>query len=56
MNEKEVLLVLDADEAGEKRQSDIAGRLMRGGLPRPRQLVMEQGKDLNDLIHGCMES
>ncbi len=56
MNKTEVILVLDADEAGEKGTSDIAGRFMRAGVPLPRQLVMEQGKDLNDLVHGCMKS
>jgi len=46
---KDVVLVLDADEAGRKGTRDIAGRFIRAGLPAPRQLVLDEGvKDLNE--------
>ncbi len=56
MNETEVILVLEADGAGQKGTTDIAGRFMRAGLPCPRQLVLERGKDLNEVIQLFMES
>ena len=45
---KDVVLVLDADEAGRKGTRDIASRFIRAGHPAPRQLILDQGKDLND--------
>lgn len=45
---KDVVLVLDADEAGRKGTTDIARRFIRAGYPAPRQLILDQGKDLND--------
>lgn len=45
---KDVVLVLDADDAGQKGTRDIAGRFIRAGLPAPRQLILDKGKDLND--------
>ena len=45
---KDVVLVLDADEAGRKGTRDIAGRFIRAGHPAPRQLIIDKGKDLND--------
>lgn len=45
---KDVVLVLDADEAGRKGTLDIASRFIQEGLPAPRQLVLDKGKDLNE--------
>jgi len=45
---KDVILVLDAYEAGWKGARDIAGRFIRVGLPAPRQLILDKGKDLNE--------
>ena len=47
---KDVILVLDADEAGQKGTADIATRFMRAGLPCPRQLVLPSGMDLTDYM------
>jgi len=46
----DVILVMDADEAGKKGTADIAKRFMRAGLSCPRQLVLAKGKDLNELL------
>ena len=56
MNERKVILILGADEAGQKGTADIAGRFMRAGLPCPRQLVLEEGKDLNEVIQLFMKA
>ena len=53
---KDVILVMDADLAGEKGSIDIARRFMKAGLRCPLQLVMEEGKDLNDLIQEFMNA
>jgi len=53
---KDVILVLDADPAGQKGTADIAGRFMKAGLPCPRQLVLKEGEDLNDVIQAFMNS
>ena len=45
---KDVLLVLDADAAGEKGTRDIARRFVRAGLPAPRRFPLDMGKDLNE--------
>jgi len=34
--------------AGWKGTRDIAGRFIRAGLTAPRQLILDQGKDLNE--------
>jgi len=47
---KEVILVLDADDAGQKGTADIASRFSQVGLPCPRQLILDAGTDLNDLL------
>lgn len=48
--DKDVILVLDADEAGRKGTRDIAGRFIRAGQPAPRQIVLDEGQDLNDFF------
>lgn len=53
---KEAILVMDADEAGEKGARDVAGRFVRAGLPCPRQLRLEDGKDLNDVFMESMKA
>ena len=45
---KDVVLVMDADDAGRKGTRDIASRFIRAGHPAPRQLILDQGKDLNE--------
>jgi len=45
---KDIVLVMDADDAGRKGTRDIAGRFIRAGLPAPRQLILDKGKDLNE--------
>ncbi len=45
---KDVILVLDADEAGRKGTRDIARRFIRAGHPAPRQLILDEGQDLNE--------
>jgi len=45
---KDVVLVMDADEAGRKGTRNIASRFIRAGIPAPRQLVLDKEKDLND--------
>ena len=47
---KDVVLVLDADEAGRKGTRDIARRFIQAGHPAPRQLILDAGKDLNDFF------
>ena len=42
---------LTAIEAGQKGTRDIAGRFIRPELPAPRQLILDQGKDLNEFYH-----
>jgi DNA primase len=46
--DKDVILVLDADDAGRKGTRDIAGRFILAGHRAPRQLVLDEGQDLND--------
>lgn len=53
---KEVILVMDADLAGEKGTVDIARHFMKAGLRCPLQLTMEEGKDLNDIIQEFMNA
>lgn len=45
---KDVVLVMDADEAGRRGSLDIARRFQRAGLPAPRQMILAEGTDLND--------
>ena len=47
---KAVVLVMDADEAGQKGSRDIARRFIGAGFPAPRQLVLDKGRDLNELF------
>lgn len=53
---KDVILVLDADVAGQKGTADIARRFLKAGLPCPRQLVLTAGKDLNDAIMAFLKA
>lgn len=43
---KDVVLVMDADDAGRKGTRDIAGRFIRAGIPAPRQLILDEGEGL----------
>lgn len=52
---KDVFLVMDADEAGRKGTADIARRFRKAGLPYPRQLVLDEGTDLNDVLRESMK-
>ena len=52
---KDVVLVLDADDAGRKGMRLVAQSFLRGGLPVPRQLQLEDGKDLNDTFQDGMK-
>jgi len=52
---KDVFLVMDADEAGRKGTADIARRFRKSGLPYPRQLVLDEGTDLNDVLRESMK-
>jgi len=36
------------DSAGRTGALDIAGRFIRAGLPAPRHLILDKGKDLNE--------
>ena len=45
---KDVILVMDADDAGRKGTLDIVRRFQRAGLPAPRQMKLAEGMDLND--------
>jgi DNA primase len=45
---KDVILVMDADDAGRKGTLDIVRRFQRAGLPAPRQMKLAEGTDLND--------
>jgi DNA primase len=47
---KDVILVMDNDDAGRKGTRDIAGRFIRAGHPAPLQLVLDEGKDLNEFF------
>jgi len=47
---KDVILVMDADDAGQKGTLDIARRFIRAGYPPPRQLILDKGKDLNEFF------
>ncbi|MCX6348407.1 MAG: hypothetical protein NTV79_02745 [Candidatus Aureabacteria bacterium] len=44
-----------ADEGGDRGTADIVGRFMRSGFPGPRQLVLEGGKDLNEVWMAFMK-
>lgn len=48
--QKEVFLVLDADPAGRAGALAIARQFERVALPRPRQVFLEEGRDLNDTL------
>jgi hypothetical protein len=48
---KNVVLVMDANEAGRKGMWDIVGRFIRAGFPAPRQLILDKGKDLNEFYN-----
>jgi len=48
---KDIVLVMDADDAGRKGTRDIAGCFIRAGLPAPRQLILDRGKDLNEFYN-----
>ena len=47
---KEVFLVLDADQAGERGVVDIARKFSRAGLPVPKKIELPPGQDLNDFF------
>ena len=39
----------DSDlQSGRHEALDIAGRFIRAGLPAPRQLILDEGRDLNE--------
>jgi hypothetical protein len=48
---KDVVLVIDADDAGRKGTRAIAARFIRAGLPAPRQLILDKGKGLNEFYN-----
>ena len=52
---KDVILVMDSDDAGRKGTADIASRFMKAGLPCPRQLELPEGQDLNDYLKDFMK-
>ena len=52
---KTVVLVLDADDAGRKGTKQIAASFIRAGQPVPRQLVLDEGMDLNDVFQERMK-
>jgi len=43
--------ILDADDAGRKGTRDIASRFIRAGLPAPRQMILDEGQDLNEFYN-----
>ena len=45
---KDVVLVMDADAAGDKGALSIAKSFIRAGQPSPRQMLLPAGMDLND--------
>lgn len=49
-DEKDVLLVMDADAAGDEGVKSIAASFGRAGRPVPRQIVLPAGLDLNDYL------
>lgn len=53
---KDIILVLDADAAGQKGTADIAKRFVNAGLTCPRQLILKEGKDLNDVLQYFMKT
>lgn len=52
---KDVILVLDGDEAGRKGAQLVAESFIRTGLSVPLQIVLDEGKDLNDVFHESMK-
>lgn len=38
-------------QSGRREALDIAGRFIRAGLPAPRQLILDEGKDLNEFYN-----
>lgn len=48
---KDVVLVLDADEAGREGSASIARMFIKAGRKPPRQLVLADGQDLNDFYN-----
>jgi hypothetical protein len=48
--QKEVFLVLDADPAGRAGALDIARQFEKIGFPLPRQVILGEGSDLNDVL------
>lgn len=50
LHEKDVVLVLDADEDGRKGTADIARGFIRARYQASRQQVLDKGKDLNEFF------
>lgn len=50
---KDVVLVLDADKAGQEGTASIARMFIKAGRKPPRQLVLADGQDLNDFYNGA---
>lgn len=49
-DEKDVVLVMDADAAGDQGVRSIAKSFVSAGRPVPRQLILPSGLDLNDYL------
>lgn len=52
---KDAVLVLDADDAGRQGTRQVVASFIRAGLPVPRQIVLDEGKDLNDVFLESMK-
>lgn len=52
---KDVVLVLDADDAGRQGTRQVVASFIRAGQPVPRQIVLDEGKDLNDVFQESMK-
>lgn len=50
---KDVLLVMDADAAGDEGVKSIASSFRSAGRPLPRQVVLPAGMDLNDYLRNA---
>ena len=48
---KDVVLVLDADKAGQEGTAAIVKAFIKTGRKPPRQLVLDEGQDLNDFYN-----
>jgi len=51
---KDVVLVMDADSAGDKGARSIAKSFIRAGRPTPRQIILPAGMDLNDYLANAL--